>query len=78
MMHNQRLIKKPPPQREGDGGREEAVARAERSGAGANREAPWGADREGKAQPLFERVAAPTGGRNMAWQPSGVRRESGM
>ena len=49
------------------------MARAERSGAGAFLRAPWGADREGKAQRLFERVAAPTGGRNMAWQPSGLR-----
>ena len=34
---------------------------------------PYGADREGKAQRPFERVAAPTGGRNAAWQPSRAR-----
>jgi hypothetical protein len=34
---------------------------------------PSGAARRGKAQRLFERVAAPMGGRNVAWQPS-VRR----
>jgi hypothetical protein len=47
-------------------GREEAVARAERSGAGAFRLAPLGAKRSKQGPPLFERVAAPTGGRNIA------------
>jgi hypothetical protein len=28
-----------------------------------------------RAQPLFERVAEPTGGRNAAWQPSHARRQ---
>ena len=37
---------------------------------------PWGAARGGKAQRPFERVAAPTGGRNDAWQPSGARGQS--
>jgi hypothetical protein len=60
----------------GDEGREESTARAERSGAGAFRQAPWGAARGGKAQRPFERVAAPTGGRNDAWQPSGARGQS--
>jgi hypothetical protein len=32
---------------------------------------------EGKAQPLFARVAEPTGGRNAAWQPSARRGQSG-
>jgi hypothetical protein len=45
----------------GDEGREESTALAERSGAGAFRQAPWGAARGGKAQRPFERVAAPTG-----------------
>jgi len=52
------------------------MARAERSGAGAFRQAPWGAARGGKAQRPFERVAEPTGGRNGAWQPSGARGQS--
>src|SRR5260370_10151060 len=51
---------------EGAEGWQEAVARAERSGAGAFRMAPWGAARGGKAQRLFERVAEPTGGRHVA------------
>jgi hypothetical protein len=51
---------------EGVWGREESAARAERSGAGADRCVPRGADRGGKAQRLFERVAEPTGGRNVA------------
>src|SRR5712691_5670678 len=38
--------------------------------------APWGAARGGKAQPLFERVAEPMGGRNAAWQPSRLRGQS--
>src|SRR5712691_9319425 len=38
--------------------------------------APWGAARGGKAQPLFERVAEPMGGRNAAWQPSRARGQS--
>jgi hypothetical protein len=37
---------------------------------------PGGRIGEGKAQPLFERVAAPTGGRNNAWQPSSPRGQS--
>jgi hypothetical protein len=61
---------------EGAEGWQEAVARAERSGAGAFRMAPWGAARGGKAQRLFERVAEPTGGRNVAWQPSRLRGQS--
>src|SRR6266851_577453 len=60
----------------GDEGREESTARAERSGAGAFRQAPWGAARGGKAQRPFERVAEPTGGRNGAWQPSSARGQS--
>jgi hypothetical protein len=36
--------------------------------AGAFRVRPLGVDRGGKAQRLFERVAEPTGGRNVAWQ----------
>src|SRR5216684_4013346 len=52
------------------------MARAERSGAGADRCAPRGAARGGKAQPLFERVAEPMGGRNAAWQPSRLRGQS--
>jgi hypothetical protein len=38
--------------------------------------APWGAARGGKAQRLFERVAEPTGGQNVAWQPSDLRGQS--
>ena len=38
--------------------------------------APGGRIGEGKAQRLFERVAAPMGGRNVAWQPSGSRGQS--
>src|SRR5216683_3796249 len=52
------------------------MARAERSGAGAFRQAPWGAARGGKAQRPFERVAEPTGGRDGAWQPSRARGQS--
>src|SRR6266571_7343416 len=61
---------------EGAEGWQEAVARAERSGAGAYRCAPRGAARGGKAQPLFERVAEPMGGRNAARQPSRLRGQS--
>ena len=50
------------------------MARAERSGAGAFLVRPLaGRIGGGKAQRPFERVAAPTGGRNAAWQPSGLR-----
>ena len=38
---------------------------------------PRGAERRGKAQRPFERVAEPPGGRNSAWQPSGARGQSG-
>jgi hypothetical protein len=34
---------------------------------------PLGAARGGKAQCPFERVAEPTGGQNVAWQPSDPR-----
>ena len=51
-------------------GGEEAAARAERSGAGAFLVRPLGGGGGGKAQRLFERVAEPTGGQNVAWQPS--------
>ncbi len=61
---------------EGAEGWQEAVARAERSGAGAYRCAPRGAARGGKAQPLFEHVAEPMGGRNAARQPSRLRGQS--
>src|SRR6267378_2120795 len=37
---------------------------------------PRGADGRGKAQRPFERVAEPTGGRNIAWQPSNPRGQS--
>ena len=52
------------------------AARAECSGAGVFRQAPWGAARGGKAQHLFKRVAESTGGQNAAWQPSGARGQS--
>ncbi len=64
------------PPHEGVEGWQESAARAERSGAGAFRMAPWGAARGGKAQRLFERVAEPMGGRNAAWQPSRARGQS--
>ena len=35
--------------------------------------APWGRIGEGKAPPPFERAAEPTGGQNVAWQPSSPR-----
>ncbi len=37
---------------------------------------PRGADWGGKARRLFTRVAEPTGGRNVAWQPSSARGQS--
>src|SRR5437764_6421549 len=37
---------------------------------------PRGADGRGKSQRLFARVAEPTGGKNVAWQPSGLRGQS--
>jgi hypothetical protein len=37
---------------------------------------PFGGEAVKQGPPLFERVAAPTGGRNVAWQPSRVRGQS--
>jgi hypothetical protein len=60
--------------RAGVRGREESMARAKPVPSFL---APRGAARGGKAQPLFERVAEPMGGRNAAWQPSRARGQSG-
>src|SRR5439155_23416645 len=60
----------------GDEGREESTARAERSGAGAYRCAPSGAEVGAKAQRPLECFCPYQGGRNVAWQPSGSRGQS--